>query len=103
MSSYEDVISVLFYGITNLVSLTAILWSAGGLPVDQLKLKEAFYKKVHLRFLKVVYDEDLQCKRELLDKPEFVLNGCNIFSYTRSSILAAVGTLLTYTLLVYQN
>ncbi|GFU33343.1 uncharacterized protein NPIL_173901 [Nephila pilipes] len=94
--------SVLFFGVPNLVSLIAVLWTAGGLPVEQHKLKGAFYKKVHIRFLMLRCSEEPQCKREILDKPEFVLNGCNIFSYTRSSILAAVGTLLTYTLLVYQ-
>ncbi|GFT73400.1 uncharacterized protein NPIL_511381 [Nephila pilipes] len=95
--------SVLFYGIPNLVSLIAVLWTAGGLPVEQHELKEAFYKKVHLRFLMLRCSEELQFKRELLEKPDFVLNGCNIFFYTRSSILTAVGTLLTYTLLVYER
>ncbi|GFU33348.1 uncharacterized protein NPIL_173931 [Nephila pilipes] len=95
--------SVLFYGMPNLISLIAVLWTAGGLSVEQHKLKGAFYKKVHLRFLMLRCSEDLQCKRELLEKTDFVLNGCNIFSYTRSSVLAAVGTLLTYTLIVYQN
>ncbi|GFU45841.1 uncharacterized protein NPIL_572401 [Nephila pilipes] len=95
--------SVLFYGIPNLVSLIAVLWTAGGLPVEQHELKEAFYKKVHLRFLIFRVLEEPQCKRELLEKPDLVLNGCNIFFYTRSSILTVVGTLLTYTLLVYER
>ncbi|GFU47401.1 uncharacterized protein NPIL_82471 [Nephila pilipes] len=102
-NSKSLVISVLFVGLPNLVSLITVLWTAGSLSVEQHKLKGAFYKKVHLRFLMLRCSEDLQCKRELLDKPDFVLNGCNIFSYTRSSILAAVGTVMTYTLLVYQN
>ncbi|GFU52616.1 uncharacterized protein NPIL_36291 [Nephila pilipes] len=97
----ERVITVIFYGIPNLVSLIAILWTAGGLPVEQHKLNEAFYKKGHSRFLIVRSSEEPQCRRELLDKPNFVLNGCNIFFYTRSSILAVFGTLLTYTLLVF--
>ncbi|GFU33340.1 uncharacterized protein NPIL_173871 [Nephila pilipes] len=103
VNSKARVTSVLFFGIPNLISLIAVLWTAGGLLVEQHKLKGTFYKKVHLRFLMLRYSEEPQCKRELLDMPDFVLNGCNIFSYTRSSILAAVGTLLTYTLLVYQN
>ncbi|GFU52614.1 uncharacterized protein NPIL_36271 [Nephila pilipes] len=102
INSKGRVTSVLFFGIPNLVSLIAVLWTAGGLLVEQHQLKGAFYKKVHLRFLMLRCSEELQCKREILDKPDFVLNGCNIFSYTRGSILAAVGTLLTYTLLVYQ-
>ncbi|GFU22216.1 uncharacterized protein NPIL_455691 [Nephila pilipes] len=103
INSKARITSVLFFGIPNLVSLIAVLWTAGGLLVEQHKLKGAFYKKVHMRFLMLRCSEDLQCKREIRDKPDFVFNGCNIFSYTRSSILAAVGTLLTYTLLVYQN
>ncbi|GFU33344.1 uncharacterized protein NPIL_173911 [Nephila pilipes] len=103
INSDRRVISVLFYGIPNLLSLIAILWTAGGLLVEQHKLKEAFYKTVHSRFLIVHSLEEPQCIREILDKPDLVLNGCNILFYTRSSILAVFGTLLTYTLLVYQN
>ncbi|GFU33337.1 uncharacterized protein NPIL_173841 [Nephila pilipes] len=103
INSKGHTISILFYGIPNFLSLIAVLWSAGLLPVEQHKLKEAFYKKVHLRFLMLPCLDEIQCKREILDKPDFVLNGCNILFYKRSSILAAVGALLTYTLLVYQN
>ncbi|GFQ85604.1 uncharacterized protein TNCT_707761 [Trichonephila clavata] len=97
------IVKAVFYGMTNLVSLVVVLWIAGSLPVDQNKLKSAFYKKVHSRFLRVPILEERYCKREILDKADFVLNGCSVFPYTRNSILALIGTLLTYSLLIYQN
>ncbi|GFR13686.1 uncharacterized protein TNCT_716401 [Trichonephila clavata] len=96
------IIKALFYGIANSVSLIVVLWVAGGLPIEQNKLKNAFYKRTHSRFLIVLSSEEPQCKREILDKPNFVFSGCKIFSYTRSSILTLIGTLLTYDLIIYQ-
>ncbi|GFY79385.1 uncharacterized protein TNIN_268381 [Trichonephila inaurata madagascariensis] len=97
------IVKAVFYGMTNLVSLVVVLWIAGSVPVEQNKLKSAFYKKAHSRFLTVLIPEERHCKREILDKTDFVLNGCSIFPYTRNSILALIGTLLTYSLLIYQN
>ncbi|GFX52760.1 uncharacterized protein TNCV_2922021 [Trichonephila clavipes] len=96
-------VTAVFVGMPNLISLIVILWVAGGLPVEQDKLKNAFYKRAHCRYLIVLSSEEQQFKREILDKPDFVLNGCNIFSYTRNSFLTLIGTLLTYALLIYQN
>ncbi|GFR19948.1 uncharacterized protein TNCT_165151 [Trichonephila clavata] len=96
-------VTAVFVGIPNLVSLVVVLWVAGGLPVEQDKLKDAFFKRAHYRYLLVLSSEEQQFKREILDKPDFVLNGCNIFSYTRNSFLTLIGTLLTYALLIYQN
>ncbi|GFY76005.1 uncharacterized protein TNIN_213421 [Trichonephila inaurata madagascariensis] len=101
--SKVNAVKSIFYGIPNLVSLIVLLWIAGSIPVEQNKLKSAFYKRAHSRFLTVFPSEEPQCKREILEKIDFVLNGCSIFSYTRNSILAVFGTLLTYSLLIYQN
>ncbi|GFW18996.1 uncharacterized protein TNCV_165091 [Trichonephila clavipes] len=98
-----NVLKTVFYGIPNLVSLIVLLWIAGSIPVEQHKLKGAFYKRAHYRFLTVVTSEEPQCKREILEKTDLVLNGCGIFFYTRNSIVAVFGTLLTYSLLIYQN
>ncbi|GFR13684.1 uncharacterized protein TNCT_716391 [Trichonephila clavata] len=59
-------VKAVFYGIPNLVSLIVILWIAGGLPVDQNKLKSAFCKRAHSRF-RIIFPSDEQCKREVLD------------------------------------
>ncbi|GFR19938.1 uncharacterized protein TNCT_165121 [Trichonephila clavata] len=96
-------VSAVFYGVPNLVYLIILLWIAGSIPVEQNKLQGAFYKRTHSRFLLHLTSQEQQCKREILDKNVFVLNGCSTFSYTRSSILALIGSLLTYSLLIYQN
>ncbi|GFW22119.1 uncharacterized protein TNCV_1632491 [Trichonephila clavipes] len=36
----------------------------------------------------------------LLKKPDLVLSGCKVINYRRSSVLTAVGTIITYGLLV---
>ncbi|GFY76007.1 uncharacterized protein TNIN_213441 [Trichonephila inaurata madagascariensis] len=101
-SESVKIIKAFFYGIFHLISLVFVLWVAGGLPLEQNKLKNAFYKRAHSRFLIALSSEESQCKREILDKPNFVFSGCNIFSYTRNSVLTLVGTLLTYALIIYQ-
>ncbi|GFX66464.1 uncharacterized protein TNCV_1291451 [Trichonephila clavipes] len=96
------IIKALFYGIANSASLIVVLWETGGLPMEQNKLKNAFYKRAHSRFLMALSSKEPQCKREMLDKPNFVFIGCNILSYTRNSVLTLVGTLLTYALIIFK-
>ncbi|GFS93602.1 uncharacterized protein NPIL_702241 [Nephila pilipes] len=95
-------IEVVFYGVAGVPCLTVTLWLAGGLLVELNNLKEAFYKMAHARFLFFHASNEPNCKGEMLEKPEFVLMGCNILPYRRSSILTLVGILLTYTVLITQ-
>ncbi|GFU47387.1 uncharacterized protein NPIL_82401 [Nephila pilipes] len=90
----------IFFGVNAFGCLVAILWIVGGLPVQMQKLKEAFYKKAHLRLLILGNLEEPQLKREFFDMPEFVFTGCEVISFRRRTILAFFGTLLTYTVLV---
>ncbi|GFR19955.1 uncharacterized protein TNCT_165171 [Trichonephila clavata] len=101
--SKTNAVKAVFYSVPNFVSLIALLWIAGGLTEEQNKLKSAFDKRAHSRFLIIFPSEEQQCKREILDRTAFVLNGGNTFSYTRNSILALFGTLLTYSLLIYKS
>ncbi|GFQ76005.1 uncharacterized protein TNCT_501051 [Trichonephila clavata] len=45
--SKTNAVKAVFYSLPNFVSLIALLSIAGGLPVEQNKLKSAFYKKAH--------------------------------------------------------
>ncbi|GFT08036.1 uncharacterized protein NPIL_187371 [Nephila pilipes] len=87
-------------GVIILMSLSTALWVSGGLPENINKLKEAFYKKTHRRIIFVGTSEEPDLRKELLDKPDFVLTGCGVLFYRKSSVLAAIGALLTYTVLV---
>ncbi|GFT33483.1 uncharacterized protein NPIL_668821 [Nephila pilipes] len=93
-------IETFFYGVSSLGCLIGILWVAGGLPIEQQKLKKEFYKKSLLRLIFVGISQEPRLTKELLDSPDFVFSGCNILFYKRSSILVVIGTLLTYTILV---
>ncbi|GFQ67264.1 uncharacterized protein TNCT_133641 [Trichonephila clavata] len=87
-------------GISSFLCLVGTLWAAGTLPVELNNLKETFYEKAYLRQIFFGFYKEQNLKREILEKPDFVFSGCDILFYKRSSILAAVGTLLTYTVLV---
>ncbi|GBN05800.1 hypothetical protein AVEN_88104-1 [Araneus ventricosus] len=88
--------------IASCSSTIGTLWMAGGIPVALNRLKESFYRKAHSRYISHQVSEELHTKRELLEKPDFVLSGCDLMSYRRSSILVVLGTLFTYSVLVVQ-
>ncbi|GIY58120.1 uncharacterized protein CDAR_431821 [Caerostris darwini] len=89
-----------FFAINSFGSMAAVLWVAGQVPIQLQKLKESFYEKAHLRLISVCDLDEPQFKRELLEKPDFVLTGCDIISLRRSTVLGVFGTLLTYTVLL---
>ncbi|KAF8787985.1 hypothetical protein HNY73_009528 [Argiope bruennichi] len=89
-----------FYGLSSFSCLTAVLWTTSGLPVQLQKFKEAYNKKEHLRMIEFNILEEPQVRRELFEKPEFVLSGCDMIFFRRSTVLAVFGTLLTYTVLI---
>ncbi|GFR05979.1 uncharacterized protein TNCT_668881 [Trichonephila clavata] len=89
-----------FYATNSFGSLMAILWIAGGVPLALGRLKDEYFKKAHQKMLLAPFPDEPKLEKWLIDRPDFVLTGCNIFSYKRNSLLAVVGTLLTYTFLV---
>ncbi|GFX66481.1 uncharacterized protein TNCV_1291621 [Trichonephila clavipes] len=95
------VIHSVLYGATSFICLIGVLWVAGGLPVEVASLKKKYYKKAHLRIIFVTTSKEHRLKQELLEEPEFCFTGWDILPYKRSSILAIIGALLTYTALVF--
>ncbi|GFR25242.1 uncharacterized protein TNCT_172521 [Trichonephila clavata] len=95
-----EVIHSSFICTCSFLYLTGTLWIAGSLPVELNKLKDTFYEKAYLRWISFGFPSEQNFRREILAKPEFVFTGCDILHYRRSSVLAVVGTLVTYTLLV---
>ncbi|GIY16930.1 uncharacterized protein CEXT_30721 [Caerostris extrusa] len=93
------IIGTVFFVINSFSSMTAVLWMAGQVPIQLQKLKESFYEKAHLRLISVCDLDEPQFKKELMEKPDFVLTGCEIISLRRSTVLGVFGTLLTYTVL----
>ncbi|GBN26911.1 hypothetical protein AVEN_91427-1 [Araneus ventricosus] len=92
-----------FYCINAFVNVTATLWIASDLNITMNKFKETFHQKTHKRLLLYDTKEELYLKRDLLDEPEFVLKGCGILSFKRSTILTLLGTLITYTVLIMKT
>ncbi|KAF8787280.1 hypothetical protein HNY73_008895 [Argiope bruennichi] len=79
--------------------LLTTFWIAGSIPIELKEFKDAYYRKACLRMLKARIPEESRLERWVFDTPDFVLTGFGVFSYTRSSLLAVVGALLTYTML----
>ncbi|GFT99483.1 uncharacterized protein NPIL_593431 [Nephila pilipes] len=96
----SNLISWTFYATNSFGSLIAILWIAGGVPIALDTFKDEFFKTAHHKMLLSSLPEEPKLEKWLFHKPDFVFTGCDIFSYRRSSILAVVGTLLTYTFLI---
>ncbi|GFR18189.1 uncharacterized protein TNCT_129211 [Trichonephila clavata] len=96
----STLISWTFYTTNSFGSLTAILWIAGGVPLALDRLKKEYFKKAHQKMLIAPIPEEPKLEKWLFDSPDFILTGCNIFSYRRNSLLAVIGTVLTYTFLV---
>ncbi|GFR05975.1 uncharacterized protein TNCT_668851 [Trichonephila clavata] len=86
---------------SNAVScLIAILWIAGGVAIEERKFKDLFHKKAKLRMLLVESPDEPRLERWLFDKPDFVFTGWDIISYRRNTVLAVIGALITYTVLI---
>ncbi|GFT10281.1 uncharacterized protein NPIL_699161 [Nephila pilipes] len=96
----NNIISYVFYSTNSFGSITGILWIAGGVPILLDKFKNEYFKKAHRKMLLTPLPEEPKLEKWLFDKPDFVFTGCDIFSYRRSSLLAVLGTLLTYTFLI---
>ncbi|GFS59902.1 uncharacterized protein TNIN_370431 [Trichonephila inaurata madagascariensis] len=86
--------------IISVASQLAYFWFVGGLPIALDAFREEFCKKVQHRLLSVGRTEEIDFEKGLYQKPSFVLSGCDVFYFRRSSILGLVGAILTYTLLL---
>ncbi|GIY21861.1 uncharacterized protein CDAR_430861 [Caerostris darwini] len=93
------VFEALFNSVVHFICVTAVFWSAGSVPVALNKLNRTFCEKANSRLLLFRTSEGRKLKRELFEKPEFVLTGWDVIVYRRSSILTFVGTLLTYSII----
>ncbi|GBM30991.1 hypothetical protein AVEN_69232-1 [Araneus ventricosus] len=91
-----------FYTTFNcLIVLSAIFLVAGQVPVEAENFVDAFRKKLECRLFHESSPEvNVPIQEWLFVKPDFVLSGCKMINYKRSSILTAFGTILTYGLLI---
>ncbi|GFT76385.1 uncharacterized protein NPIL_298341 [Nephila pilipes] len=97
----EDLTIFIFYFFNDILCVITALWVAGSVPVDISRFKETFHQMTHERLLyHHATENELQLKIDLFNEPDFVLTGCNILPFRRSTILTVIGTLLTYTVLV---
>ncbi|GFR23849.1 uncharacterized protein TNCT_270641 [Trichonephila clavata] len=87
-------------GVSSFLCLTVTLWTAGTLPVELNKLKDTFYEKTFSRWISFRFLSEENYRNEILNKPYFAFTGCDIISYTRNSVFAIVGALVTYTVLI---
>ncbi|KAF8787279.1 hypothetical protein HNY73_008894 [Argiope bruennichi] len=80
-----------------------VLWMASKVNLEDKRFKESFRTKLKHRMIAFKTREDLQLEKWLLEKPDIVFTGCDIFPYRRNSIFVVVGALLTYTVLITEK
>ncbi|GFS87961.1 uncharacterized protein NPIL_359991 [Nephila pilipes] len=97
----EDDMIFIVYFVNAILCVITALWMAGSVPVVLSRFKETFFQTTHERLLYYhVTEKELHLKMDLFNESDFVLTGCNILPFRRSTILTVIGTLLTYTVLV---
>ncbi|GFU71854.1 hypothetical protein TNCV_1627951 [Trichonephila clavipes] len=65
-----------------------MLWTAGGIPIQERRFKDVFYQKAQSRMICAGYLKENRVERWLFDKPDFIFTGCGILSYRRSTLFA---------------
>ncbi|GBM65310.1 hypothetical protein AVEN_89682-1 [Araneus ventricosus] len=93
-------ISYIFIFINSTASLLAFLWTAGGLPLDMEALVNEFCKKLQCRLIHRGKADEIDLGKGLNEEPSFVLSGCGIVYFRRSTILSLIASIITYTLLL---
>ncbi|GBN42386.1 hypothetical protein AVEN_174261-1 [Araneus ventricosus] len=81
-------------------SLLACLWVVGGLPIEMQAFVKEFQQKIEHRTMLKGREDEVNFGRRLDERSVFVLSGCDIIHFERSSILALAASVLTYTLLL---
>ncbi|GBM68498.1 hypothetical protein AVEN_144206-1 [Araneus ventricosus] len=98
--SYIVLCEFVLYISNSFGGLLACLWMAGGLPTEAGRFKEAFRRKMKQRLLCIRKKDEICFQEETANISDFVLSGCDIIFFRRSSILALAGTILTYAILL---
>ncbi|GFT78492.1 uncharacterized protein NPIL_602381 [Nephila pilipes] len=84
-------------------SLLAYMWFVGCLPTEMDAFKDEFCRKVQEKLLVGGKPDDIDYQKGLCERPSFVLSGCDIIHFKRSSILSLSGAVFTYTILLITN
>ncbi|GFT13129.1 uncharacterized protein NPIL_10331 [Nephila pilipes] len=90
----------MYYLINSISCISLTLWIVGRIPIEMKKFHHTFYERTHERLLRCYSSMmELQLKIDFLNEPDFVMTGCDFLPLRRSTILALIGTLFTYTVL----
>ncbi|KAG8186597.1 hypothetical protein JTE90_019919 [Oedothorax gibbosus] len=100
ISSVSKILQILFYFSNSSVCLIACLWVPGKLPIEIDKMKEAFRSKYRYRWFHLGVMEENVFEKAFGEQHTFVLTGVRFIEFKQSSILAVVGTILSYTLVL---
>ncbi|KAF8767067.1 hypothetical protein HNY73_020069 [Argiope bruennichi] len=82
------------------ISLLVFLWAVGGLPLEMEAFKNEFRRKLQHRLILRGKADEIDLGKALNEEPTFVLSGCGIVYFRRSTILSLIASIITYTLLL---
>ncbi|GFT23824.1 uncharacterized protein NPIL_152041 [Nephila pilipes] len=88
------------YFVNTFACLLLYMWFLGCLPIEIDNFKEEFSRKREHRLLCLGKADEVDFQKVLCERPSFVVSGCDIMHFRRSSILALAGTVFTYTMLL---
>ncbi|GFS47473.1 hypothetical protein NPIL_553141 [Nephila pilipes] len=101
--------SLLFENVFALVTtafhMIMLFYFGGRIPVKMVEVRNAFHVKCSTISSGKLHPDvrmELTALSKLVDLPEIVLSGCDILYYTKKNIFSALGSFITYTLLLLQ-
>ncbi|GFR00417.1 hypothetical protein TNCT_466881 [Trichonephila clavata] len=91
--------------LVSAISLLSIFYFAGRIPIKMTNIRSVFYAKYTEDtsvFPRTCLEGNLIPLKKLVDLPEITLSGCDVVYYTKMNIFSAIGSFVTYSLLLLQ-
>lgn len=86
-------------------SLFLLYYFADSVPTQMSNLKSILYKKFGILMKTGMYEADqvnLLLVQQMVSVPDCVLSGCRLLFFTKTNLMAVIGTLVTYGLILVQ-
>ncbi|GBO15625.1 hypothetical protein AVEN_268760-1 [Araneus ventricosus] len=90
----------IIFSITVVIPLVMMFWIPEQIPLELENLNKIIRRKYEMRASSGIISKNPTVEKLLLEEKIFVVSGCNLIFFRRSYILSALGTALTYGLLI---
>ncbi|GBN38402.1 hypothetical protein AVEN_111979-1 [Araneus ventricosus] len=94
------ILAVSFISGSAVVSTAFIFLNAGQIPIEMEKFSRLLRRRIEQRSFLGLDSLKVRSERSVTDEQVFVLSGCDLIYYRKSTLLSLLGTILTYGLLI---